>query len=69
METLLKSNFPGKPLTVSLDRLVASLHRSQILRDFERCRLWQQNSPAMPDNSAAFFGKNNFKHFVLIHLF
>ncbi|HXO96456.1 MAG TPA: hypothetical protein VN857_07720, partial [Chthoniobacterales bacterium] len=29
METLLKSNFPGKPLTVSLDRLVASLQSGQ----------------------------------------
>jgi hypothetical protein len=29
METILKSNFPGKPLTVSLDRLVASLQSGQ----------------------------------------
>src|ERR1700704_6392919 len=29
METLLKSNFPGKPLTVSLERLVASLQTGQ----------------------------------------
>jgi hypothetical protein len=29
MEKILKSNFPGKPLTVSLDRLVASLQSGQ----------------------------------------
>jgi hypothetical protein len=29
METILKSNFPGKPLTVSLDRLVASVQSGQ----------------------------------------
>jgi hypothetical protein len=28
-------------------------HKS--LEIFDRCRLWQQNSPAMPDNSAAFW--------------
>jgi hypothetical protein len=38
-------------------------HKS--LEIFDRCRLWQQNSPAMPDNSAAF-GKNSL---FLIHLF
>jgi hypothetical protein len=36
---------------------------------FERCRLWQQNSPATPDNSAAFSERTIFKQFVLIHLF
>jgi hypothetical protein len=29
METILKSNFPGKPLTVSLDRLIASVQSGQ----------------------------------------
>jgi hypothetical protein len=29
METVLKSNFPGKPLTVSLDRLIASVQSGQ----------------------------------------
>jgi hypothetical protein len=36
----------------------SSLHLASIahksLEIFERCRLWQQNSPATPDNSAAF---------------
>jgi hypothetical protein len=35
---------------------------------FERCRLWQQNSPATPDYSTAFFGEKNLKEFVSIHL-
>src|SRR5215831_15283034 len=29
METILKTNFPGKPLTVSLDRLIASVQSGQ----------------------------------------
>jgi hypothetical protein len=33
--------------------LACIAHKS--LEIFERCRLWQQNSPATPDNSAAFF--------------
>jgi multidrug efflux pump subunit AcrA (membrane-fusion protein) len=32
--------------------LACIAHKS--LEIFERCRLWQQNSPATPDNSAAF---------------
>jgi hypothetical protein len=28
---------------------------------FERCRLWQQNYPATPDYSAAFFGEKEFE--------
>jgi aryl-alcohol dehydrogenase-like predicted oxidoreductase len=34
------------------DWLACIAHKS--LEIFERCRLWQQNSPATPDNSAAF---------------
>jgi hypothetical protein len=32
--------------------LACIAHKS--LEIFERCRLWQQNSPATPDNFAAF---------------
>jgi hypothetical protein len=35
----------------------------------ERCRLRQQNSPATPENSAAFLERRVLKQFVLIHLF
>ena len=39
-------------------------HKS--LEIFERCRLWQQNSPAMPDNSAAFSERTVcFNSFIL----
>jgi hypothetical protein len=47
----------------------ASLHRSQILEICERFRLRQQNSPATPENSAAFLERRVLKQFVLIHLF
>jgi hypothetical protein len=39
--------------------LACIAHKS--LEIFERCKLWQQNSPAMPNNSAAFFGENSLK--------
>ena len=32
-----------------------SLHRSQILQIYERCRLCQQNSRTTPENSTAFW--------------
>jgi hypothetical protein len=39
--------------------LACIAHKS--LEIFERCRLWQQNSPATPDNSAAFW-KEEFQN-------
>jgi hypothetical protein len=40
--------------------LACIAHKS--LEIFERCRLWQQNSPATPDYSAAlFFGEKEFE--------
>src|SRR6202022_4904405 len=35
----------------------------------DQCRLRQQNSPATPENSAAFWREEFLRQFVLIHLF
>jgi hypothetical protein len=51
---------------MALMRLACIAHKSLEIR--ERCRLWQQNSPAAPKNSTAFW-REEFKHFVSIHLF
>jgi hypothetical protein len=47
------------PMRVNLrTRLACIAHKS--LEVCERCRLWQRNSPAMPENSAAFW-REEFK--------
>jgi hypothetical protein len=46
--------------------LACIAHKS--LEIFERCRLWQWNSPATPENSAAFF-REELQTVCSIHLF
>ncbi len=46
-------NLPGGRARSPKDSLACIAHRS--LEICERCRLWQQNSPATPENSAAFW--------------
>ena len=46
--------------------LACIAHKS--LEICERCRLWQQNSPAAPKNSTAF-GEKSLAHLVSILLF
>jgi hypothetical protein len=55
-------NLAGRDATT----LACIAHKS--LEICERCRLWQRNSPATPENSAAFWReefKNSFDSFIL----
>lgn len=49
------------------DRLACTAHKS--LEIFDQCRLWQQNHPASPDDSAAWFEGTTLKQPVLNFLF
>jgi hypothetical protein len=55
-----KRNLGGVRVFISCShRLACIAHKS--LEISERCRLWQQNYPATPDYSAAFFGEKEFE--------